>query len=255
VAAAEVAKVVKVSASDNAVTTSSSKPVTRREVLIRQPSYCKILDDLKGTEAKVASNLKQETTTTTAVEATTTAETMEVNATESSEESNETLSPQQVQTITINGQQYQIVNALGGVDGVQAITVGAGGVVTSGSPSSGVVQYAASTQNGQTVFIPGTVAAAGAQATPQIISVASASSTPSGSGGGASSPPGSSIEEATRKREIRLLKNREAARECRNKKKEYIKCLENRVAILENQNKALIEELKNLKELYTGQKS
>ena len=31
-----------------------------------------------------------------------------------------------------------------------------------------------------------------------------------------------------RKREIRLMKNREAARECRNKKKEYIKCLENR---------------------------
>ena len=34
--------------------------------------------------------------------------------------------------------------------------------------------------------------------------------------------------------------------------KEYIKCLENRVAVLENQNKALIEELKSLKELYTG---
>ena len=61
-------------------------------------------------------------------------------------------------------------------------------------------------------------------------------------------------EDATRKREIRLLKNREAARECRNKKKEYIKCLENRVAVLENQNKALIEELKSLKELYTGHK-
>ena len=30
-------------------------------------------------------------------------------------------------------------------------------------------------------------------------------------------------EEQARKREIRLLKNREAARECRNKKKEYIK--------------------------------
>ena len=56
------------------------------------------------------------------------------------------------------------------------------------------------------------------------------------------------------KREIRLLKNREAARECRRKKKEYIKCLENRVAVLENQNKALIEELKSLKELYTGAK-
>lgn len=43
---------------------------------------------------------------------------------------------------------------------------------------------------------------------------------------------------------------REAAKECRRKKKEYIKCLENRVAVLENQNKTLIEELKSLKELY-----
>ena len=219
-------KVVKVTAAvstDNAVTTSSqaaqSKPTTRREVLIRQPSYCKILDDLKGTEAKVA-NLKQEAVVEAAPV---------VEAATESEESSETLAQQQVQTITINGQQYQIVSPLG-VDGVQAITVGAGGVVTSGS-SSGVVQYAASTQNGQTVFIPGTVASS---ATPQIISVASASSPPAAgsSGGGNASPAGSSIEEATRKREIRLLKNREAARECRNKKKEYIKCLENRVGKL-----------------------
>lgn len=57
-------------------------------------------------------------------------------------------------------------------------------------------------------------------------------------------------EEAARKREIRLMKNREAAKECRAKKKEYIKCLENRVAVLENQNKALIDELKTLKTLY-----
>lgn len=57
-------------------------------------------------------------------------------------------------------------------------------------------------------------------------------------------------EEASRKRELRLLKNRDAAKECRRKKKEYIKCLENRVAVLENQNKALIDELKSLKELY-----
>ncbi|XP_066248143.1 cyclic AMP-responsive element-binding protein 1 isoform X7 [Euwallacea similis] len=61
-------------------------------------------------------------------------------------------------------------------------------------------------------------------------------------------------EDQARKREIRLLKNREAARECRRKKKEYIKCLENRVAVLENQNKALIDELKALKELYCQQK-
>merc|ERR1711992_136546 len=127
-----------------------------------------------------------------------------------------------------------------------------------GSPTtmnSSVVQYAASTQNGQTVFIPGTVATATASG-PQIISVASTPSasqpSPVGSAGGGG---GGGPEEQTRKREMRLLKNREAARECRNKKKEYIKCLENRVAILENQNKALIEELRSLKELYSGQKS
>ena len=74
-----------------------------------------------------------------------------------------------------------------------------------------------------------------------------------GSGGAVGAE--SHTEQAVRKREVRLMKNREAARECRNKKKEYIKGLENRVAVLENQNKALIEELKSLKELYTGQKS
>jgi len=76
--------------------------------------------------------------------------------------------------------------------------------------------------------------------------------------------PEEMIEEAARKREHRLIKNREAARECRRKKKEYIKvlyflfwqplkiikCLENRVQVLENQNKALIEELHKLKRTY-----
>uniref|UniRef100_A0A915L0W5 BZIP domain-containing protein n=1 Tax=Romanomermis culicivorax TaxID=13658 RepID=A0A915L0W5_ROMCU len=86
-------------------------------------------------------------------------------------------------------------------------------------------------------------------------------------------------DEAIRKREVRLLKNSqvggggmnhlatgtetwvitscmilngetEAAKECRRKKKEYVKCLENRVAALEQQNKQLIEELKTLKDLY-----
>lgn len=47
-----------------------------------------------------------------------------------------------------------------------------------------------------------------------------------------------------------FMSHREAARECRRKKKEYVKCLENRVAVLENQNKTLIEELKALKDLY-----
>ncbi|KAF7221933.1 transcript variant X1 [Nothobranchius furzeri] len=64
------------------------------------------------------------------------------------------------------------------------------------------------------------------------------------------SPSSQHAEEVTRKREVRLMKNREAARECRRKKKEYVKCLENRVAVLENQNKTLIEELKALKDIY-----
>ena len=48
---------------------------------------------------------------------------------------------------------------------------------------------------------------------------------------------------------------REAARHCRVKKKEYLKCLEERVQILEGQNKKLIDELKALKEFYTQHKN
>lgn len=42
--------------------------------------------------------------------------------------------------------------------------------------------------------------------------------------------------------------SREAAKECRRRKKEYVKCLESRVAVLEVQNKKLIEELEALKD-------
>ena len=147
------------------------------------------------------------------------------------------MAQQQVQTITINGQQYQIVNpsALSQSGSIQTITVGGEGAAT--SSTSGVVQYAATSQNGQTVFIPGTVASASASG-PQIISVATTAPPTAPSSAG---PP--TIEEASRKREIRLLKNREAARECRNKKKEYIKCLENRVGkiIFNLKNKTFID--------------
>lgn len=56
-------------------------------------------------------------------------------------------------------------------------------------------------------------------------------------------------DEPSRKREQRLIKNREAARECRRKKKEYVKCLEARVSLLESQNQELIEELQKVKAL------
>ncbi|XP_037612114.1 cyclic AMP-dependent transcription factor ATF-1-like [Sebastes umbrosus] len=67
---------------------------------------------------------------------------------------------------------------------------------------------------------------------------------------GASAHSFMKTKDTVQKRELRLMKNREAARECRRKKKEYVKCLENRVAVLENQNKTLIEELRALKDIY-----
>ncbi|XP_017777085.1 PREDICTED: cyclic AMP-responsive element-binding protein 1 isoform X5 [Nicrophorus vespilloides] len=132
----------------------------------------------------------------------------------------------------------KILNDLGGGEiavipaGAIQISSGEGGqsihtlsMTNSGTAGAAIVQYA----QGQEFFVP--VMAQSGNIT---------------SGGG---------EDQARKREMRLLKNREAARECRRKKKEYIKCLENRVAVLENQNKALIDELKSLKELYCKQKT
>ncbi|XP_068899299.1 cyclic AMP-responsive element-binding protein 1 isoform X9 [Tenebrio molitor] len=110
-----------------------------------------------------------------------------------------------------------------GTQGIHTLTM------TNSTAGGAIVQYA----QGQEFFVPEGVA------------VVAQSGNLSGGNG----------EDQDRKREMRLLKNREAARECRRKKKEYIKCLENRVAVLENQNKALIDELKSLKELYCQQKT
>ncbi|KAK1794647.1 hypothetical protein P4O66_001363 [Electrophorus voltai] len=59
-------------------------------------------------------------------------------------------------------------------------------------------------------------------------------------------------EEVSRKRELRLMKNRKAAKECRRRKREYVRCLETRLTMLEVQNKKLIDELNYLKEIYSG---
>jgi len=201
--------------------------IKRREILARQPSYCKILNDLKEAESSESEDREesQEQKPNIAMKG----EVLEVV-----EEPTHT-----TQTVVINGQQYQIVTP-----------AAMEGLITSvppSPPSAPSVQYTttAPISGGGTVFLP-----AGTQQ--QVVTV--------GSQGGGSVSPATGEEVGSgfgqqRKREIRLMKNREAARECRNKKKEYIKCLENRVAVLENQNKALIEELKSLKELYTGQKN
>jgi len=165
--------------------------------------------------------------------------------------------------------------------GLQTITMSNVSTTTSTPSGATIVQYAQS-PDGQ-FFIPVSSIAAGSVQAYQISNASSLGGVVMATAGGAVSSPQVLTEEVSRKRELRLLKNsgrpieyleygspltvqqpdvlaskrelrllknKEAARECRRKKKEYVKCLENRVAVLENQNKALIEELKSLKELY-----
>ncbi|KAM8881571.1 cAMP-responsive element modulator-like isoform 1-T1 [Synchiropus picturatus] len=55
-------------------------------------------------------------------------------------------------------------------------------------------------------------------------------------------------QDSLQKKALRLMKNRwKAGRECRQRKKEYLMRLENRVADLEKQNQALLEELHALR--------
>ena len=90
-------------------------------------------------------------------------------------------------------------------------------MTTSSQQSVSSPQFSSTTTNGSSgsVFIPA------GSSEQQIVTVQS----------NTNGSPGNPAEEAARKREVRLMKNREAARECRNKKKEYIKCLENRSVI------------------------
>eukprot|EP00088_Acartia_fossae_P065450 TRINITY_DN8070_c0_g1_i5.p1 TRINITY_DN8070_c0_g1~~TRINITY_DN8070_c0_g1_i5.p1 ORF type:complete len:150 (+),score=28.37 TRINITY_DN8070_c0_g1_i5:168-617(+) len=138
----------------------------------------------------------------------------------------ETADIRQAPTVVINGQPFQIVTGTattGAGDPIDVLSIANSGGLSPQYASTG------GTVTNNSVFLP------------------------ANTNGSNSGSVNHQAEEQARKREIRLFKNREAARECRNKKKEYIKCLENRVAVLENQNKALIEELKLLKELYKSQ--
>ncbi|XP_056105214.1 cAMP responsive element modulator b isoform X3 [Rhinichthys klamathensis goyatoka] len=86
----------------------------------------------------------------------------------------------------------------------------------------------------------------------QVSSPASGLSQVNDSSSGSLPSPQQLAEDASRKREHRLMKNRTAAKEYRRRQKDYVRSLESRIAMMENQKQTLIEELNSLKELCTG---
>ncbi|XP_054472632.1 cyclic AMP-dependent transcription factor ATF-1 [Anoplopoma fimbria] len=223
--------------SDDSQDSSDSGAVAHntREILARRPSYRKILNELSSEEVTHIEG--KESPASTGV----TASTTQIYQT----------STGQYITIAANGT-IQLANpGSEGLQGLQTVTMANSG---GAQQNTTILQYA-QTPDGQQILVPSNQVvvqgAGGEMQTYQIRTAPSSSSlsqtvvmtSPMGHSQGKSDDP-------TMKREIRLAKNREAARECRRKKKEYVKCLENRVAVLENQNKTLIEELKTLKDLY-----
>ncbi|XP_066514165.1 cAMP-responsive element modulator isoform X2 [Hoplias malabaricus] len=224
--------------------TDVSDTQKRRELLSRRPSYRKILSELSSDTPAVP----------------------KIDEEEKIED--DTPASSSIATVTVPSSIYQtssgqyIAITQGGAiqiggpsgDGLQALTLPSAAAPQSGAT---ILQYApqAGDPAQQLLLSAGQVlvqAATGDMPAYQIRSPSSG--LPQGvvmaASPGAIHSPQQQAEEATRKREVRLMKNREAARECRRKKKEYVKCLENRVAVLENQNKTLIEELKALKDIY-----
>ncbi|XP_072338883.1 cyclic AMP-responsive element-binding protein 1b isoform X2 [Scyliorhinus torazame] len=214
----------------------------RREILSRRPSYRKILNELSSDTPGVP-RIDEEKSEEESVSTVTTM-TMPTPIYQTS-------SGQYI-AITQGGAIQLANNGTDGVQGLQTLTMSNAATAQGGAA---IVQYAQS-PDGQQIFVPGSqVVVQGAGGDVQTYQIRTAPNSTTGQGMVMSSSPvlqnqPQNTEETTRKREIRLMKNREAARECRRKKKEYVKCLENRVAVLENQNKTLIEELKALKDLY-----
>ncbi|KAK6325615.1 cyclic AMP-responsive element-binding protein 1 isoform X1 [Coregonus clupeaformis] len=216
----------------------------RREILSRRPSYRKILNDLSSDVSAVPpiEEEKSEDDSTPAITTVTMPTSCPIYQTASG----------QYIAITQGGAIQLANNGTDGMQGMQTLTMTNAAGAQQGTT---ILQYA-QTSDGQQILVPSNQvvmqAASGEVQTYQIRTANTSSMTP---GMVMASSPALSGQEGpevvvTRKREVRLMKNREAARECRRKKKEYVKCLENRVAVLENQNKTLIEELKSLKDLY-----
>ncbi|XP_038840573.1 cyclic AMP-responsive element-binding protein 1-like [Salvelinus fontinalis] len=216
----------------------------RREILSRRPSYRKILNDLSS-DVSAVPPIEEEKSEDDSTPAITTV------AMPTSCPIYQTASGQYI-AITQGGAIQLANNGTDGMQGMQTLTMTNAAGTQQGTT---ILQYA-QTSDGQQILVPSNQvvmqAASGEVQTYQIRTANTSSMTP---GMVMASSPALSGQEGpevvvTRKREVRLMKNREAARECRRKKKEYVKCLENRVAVLENQNKTLIEELKSLKDLY-----
>lgn len=213
----------------------------RREILSRRPSYRKILNDLSSDAPAVPRIEEEKSEDDSAPTITTVTMPTPIYQTSSG----------QYIAITQGGAIQLANNGTDGVQGLQTLTMAN---AAAAQPGATILQYA-QTSDGQQILVPSNqvvVQAASGDVQAYQIRTAPTSSITSGVVMATSPALGSvgGTEEVTRKREVRLMKNREAARECRRKKKEYVKCLENRVAVLENQNKTLIEELKALKDLY-----
>ncbi|NXR74075.1 CREM protein, partial [Pycnonotus jocosus] len=217
----------------------------RREILSRRPSYRKILNELSS-DAPAVAKIEEE------------------------EKSEDEGTPSGISAMAMPTSLYHTNTG-------QYLTISQGGtiqtVTNSGAPQPGatIVQYAAQSSDGtQQFFVPGSQVVVQGRDSDFLLSKAGTmfaatgdmpayqirtptTTLPQGvvmaASPGTLHSPQQMAEEATRKRELRLLKNREAAKECRRRKKEYIKCLESRVAVLEVQNKKLIQELETLKDI------
>ncbi|XP_075887148.1 cyclic AMP-responsive element-binding protein 1b [Nelusetta ayraudi] len=220
----------------------------RREILSRRPSYRKILNDLSS-DAPAVPRIEEERAeedSSAAAAAAPAITTVTVPT-----PIYQTSSGQYI-AITQGGAIQLANNGTDGMQGLQTLTMA--NAAAAAQPGATILQYA-QTSDGQQILVPSNqVVVQAASGDVQAYQIRTAPTSTIASGVVMASSPAlptqGATEEVTRKREVRLMKNREAARECRRKKKEYVKCLENRVAVLENQNKTLIEELKALKDLY-----
>ncbi|XP_021241608.1 cAMP-responsive element modulator isoform X2 [Numida meleagris] len=229
-------------ADDSAESEEITDTQKRREILSRRPSYRKILNELSS-DTPAIPRIEEE----------------------KSEEEGAGISPLSMPSSLYHSStgQFIAITPSGtiqissppsdGAQGLQTLTM-----TNSGAPQPGatIVQYTAQSSDGtQQFFVPGSqlVVQAATGDIPSYQLRTPTTNLPQGvvmaASPAALHSPQQLAEEATRKRELRLLKNREAAKECRRRKKEYIKCLESRVAVLEVQNQKLIEELETLKDI------